>query len=92
MKVFNYIIEPSLGSRHNFAHFKVHKRGEVRHLVWGKVSVLFGPVQYCEECETENGLSTLCDKCQEHYFCECGSRLCEEEGSSPGDGFCRRCG
>lgn len=92
MKIFNYIIEPSLNSRHPFNHFKIHKRSrETRHLVWGKISVLFGPEQFCEECEKNIGLQLIhCDECYENLFCECGQRL-EDSYGTPGDGFCVRC-
>lgn len=76
MKAFNYIIELSLGSLHKWNHFKLHKYGEYKHLVWGKISVRFGPIQYCEECGIENGLESLCQTCYEYNFCECGIRLC----------------
>jgi len=92
MKLFGYIIEPSLSSRHSFNHFRLHKRGSgTRHLVWGKISVLYGPEQFCEECEANIGLRlNLCDSCHENAFCECGNRL-EDSYGSPGDGFCGNC-
>lgn len=47
----------------------------------------------CESC-SEYVLQDIitngqCEQC--FNYCECGARLCEEEGSSPGDGMCRRC-
>ena len=92
MKLFNYIIEPNFRSRHSFNHFKIHRRGSgTKHLVWGKISILFGPEQFCEECDKNIGLDlNYCDECHEHLFCECGSRL-EDSYGSPGDGFCTRC-
>lgn len=53
---------------------------------------------YCEECDqpTDSYYKSygakfyICDKCQEHLFCECGQRL-EDEYGSPGDGLCRKC-
>jgi len=90
MKLFNYIIEPSLRSLHKWNHFKLHRRGECKHLVWGKISILYGPLQYCEECEVENGLEVLCQTCYDNLYCECGQKL-EDAYGSPGDGFCRKC-
>lgn len=93
MRIFNFIVEPSLRSLQPWTHFKIHGygKGNPRHLVWGKLSVNYGPVQYCEECEKETGLNAVCDACYENNYCECGRKLCIEEGSSPGDGFCARC-
>jgi len=87
MKLFGYIFKFSNKAKWNWKHFKLHKRGKIRHLVWGKFSILFGPIQYCSECEIETGLETICQECQEYYFCECGQRL-EDSYGSPGDGFC----
>lgn len=50
----------------------------------------------CGECEKwfrkdQMYSSEYCEGCYEHNFCECGNQLEEEQGSSPGDGFCARC-
>lgn len=92
MKLFGYLIEPSLRSLHSFSHFKIHKRSrETRHLVWGKISVRYGDEQFCEECECSIGLNlNYCDECYEHLFCECGQSL-EDAYGSPGEGFCTVC-
>lgn len=92
MKLFGYIIESSLNSKHLFKHFKVHKRGAgIKHLVWGKLSIIFGPEQFCEACDISTGLQlNYCDDCYSHHFCECGNKL-ENEYGSPGDGLCRSC-
>jgi predicted amidophosphoribosyltransferase len=90
MKLFGCIVESSLRSRHKWNHFKIHK-GHTRHLVWGKISIQYGPEQFCEECEKSIGLSSpLCDECDENLYCECGQRL-EDSYGNPGDGFCIRC-
>jgi hypothetical protein len=90
MKLLNYTIEASLRSRQPITHFKVHRYRTYKHLVWWNLSVLYGQTQQCEECETETGLETLCEACNEYYYCECGTRLSDEMGS-PGDGLCRAC-
>lgn len=93
MKIFNYIIESNFRARHPFTYLKTRKRSRYspyNQLVWGKLIVNYGPEQYCEECDKPNGLDSICDECQEHYYCECGVRL-EDAYGSPGDGFCRRC-
>jgi hypothetical protein len=47
----------------------------------------------CEECGKDFiGRSDMCDECYEYNYCECGTRLEEENGCMPGDGFCRKCG
>lgn len=77
MKVFNYVIEASLCSLHSWKHFKLHDRKSHKHLVWGKLSVIFGQphleeVQVCIDCGEEarnigeDGIS----------FCE-GCGICE---------------
>lgn len=55
MKIFNHVIEADLGARHKWTHFKIHKREMYKHLVWGKLSVIFGQphleeVRFCAEC------------------------------------------
>lgn len=91
MKVFNHIVEGGFRSLHSWNHFRIHgSKGNPRHLVWGKLSMYYGPVQYCEECGKENGLDAVCEECHENLFCECGQRL-EDSYGSPGDGFCLRC-
>lgn len=42
MKLFNYIIEANLRARHPWSHFKVHKYDMYKHLVWGRLSLLWG--------------------------------------------------
>lgn len=66
MKLFNYVIEVRFHSRQPWSHFRVHRHraggcrwsGPVlyRHLVWGRLSVIFGQphletVRVCSECE-----------------------------------------
>lgn len=93
MKALGYVIESNGRSLQPITHFKIHRyhpRAKIRHLVWWRFSVMYGPVQYCEECETETGLEAFCQDCFERHFCECGQRL-EDSWGSPGDGFCARC-
>lgn len=84
MKLFNHILEVRLSSRHKWSHFKLHKHksgrwsGPVlyRHLVWGKLSVLFGqphllPVVVCSECLGEIEIKSAGD--ESWNYCEsCG--------------------
>jgi hypothetical protein len=92
MKLFGYIVEADLRARHSFTHLKIHRRSnDTRHLVWGKLSIIYGPEQFCEYCNANIGLDLgLCDKCHENAYCECGNRL-EDSYGSPGDGFCTEC-
>lgn len=68
MRAFNYVLEISLGSRHKWNHFRLHRHrtgphwsfGHIywRHLVWGPISVIFGqphlvPVIVCKACGEE---------------------------------------
>jgi hypothetical protein len=92
MRFLNYVIEPSLRSLQPITHFKINRYPghSMRHLVWWKLSVQYGPVQHCEYCEVDTGLETICDPCFEHHYCECGQIL-EDAYGSPGDGLCRVC-
>jgi hypothetical protein len=91
MKLFNYIIEGNGRSLQPITHFKIHRYPSgVKHLVWWKLSVMYGRSGFCERCEAETGLETICQECFDHYYCECGEELCDSAGS-PGDGFCARC-
>lgn len=76
MKLFNYVIEASLTSRHKWSHFKIHKRDMYSHLVWGKLSVIYGQphleeVAVCAVCGSgeigEQGAGdegwTVCQDC-----------------------------
>lgn len=93
MKLLNHTVEANLRARCKITNFKIHRRrhSPVRHLVWWRLSLQYGPTQFCEECEADIGLQdTYCDACHEHHFCECGQRL-EDAWGTPGDGFCARC-
>jgi hypothetical protein len=91
MKLFNYVIESNWRSLQPITHFKIHRYpGSVRHLVWWKLSVMYGRNETCERCDVETGLEIICQDCFERYYCECGQELCDSFGS-PGDGFCARC-
>lgn len=87
MKILNHIIEGNLRSLQPIAHFKIHRwPGGVKHLVWWKLSVTYGPNGCCEHCDVETGLEAVCQDCYDHHYCECGREL-----DSPGNGFCPRC-
>lgn len=93
MRALSYTIEANLRSLQPITHFKIHRyhrNNPVRHLVWWKLSVMWSPTQFCEECNVETGLESMCEDCYTHHFCECGQRL-EDSMGSPGDGFCRKC-
>lgn len=77
MKIFNYIIDAKLNARHAWSHFKVHKYDMYRHLVWGRLSVIYGQphlelVPICAHCGSEDigevGYGdegwTVCQDCQ----------------------------
>ncbi len=58
MRLFNHELEISFGARHKWGHFKVHRHEYYKHLVWGKLSVIFGqphlvPVIVCGHCNEE---------------------------------------
>lgn len=50
MKLFNYVIEVDFTARQPITHMKVHRYNMYRHLVWGKLSVIFGQ-PHLEEIE-----------------------------------------
>jgi hypothetical protein len=76
MKLFNYIIEVGFRSRHKWSHFKLHdnrRRLNYQHLIWGKLSILWGQphlveIECCEFCLDqvehmgEDGIS-VCEGC-----------------------------
>lgn len=58
MKLLNHIVEVRMSSRRPWTHFKVHRYGLYRHLVWGKLSVIYGqphlmPITVCAHCNEE---------------------------------------
>lgn len=66
MRLFNYVVEAHLHARRPWSHFKVHRHREnrwygavlYRHLVWGKLSIIFGqphlvPITVCSHCNEE---------------------------------------
>ena len=87
MTLFGYELEFSNRARRKFYDVKLFRRPGLKHLVWWKFSLRFGPGCFCEECEvkTELGLS-LCDECHSNLYCECGTKL-----ETSGDGLCSRC-
>lgn len=55
MRIFNHVIELDARARWPFTHFRVHKHEMHTHIVWGKLSLIFGqphlePVRVCAEC------------------------------------------
>ena len=76
MKLFNHVLDVRLSSLRPWTHFRIHKYEMHRHLVWGRLSVIFGqphlePVAICAECgSVEIGERfagdegwTVCDSC-----------------------------
>jgi len=56
-KIFNYTIEISNHARHKWSHFKIHDYGTHKHLVWGRLAVIYGrpdleEVSFCACCES----------------------------------------
>lgn len=46
----DYSIQIQLSARHKWTHFKIHKYENYSHLVWGKLSVIYG-YPACSECK-----------------------------------------
>lgn len=91
MNIGNFTVEADLRSLQPITHFKIHRyKGGVNHLVWWKLSVMYGRTGFCEFCEIETGLEAVCQDCFEHHYCECGQQLDDAYGT-PGDGLCVRC-
>lgn len=92
MRLLGYTVEADLRARSPMTHFKIHRDryGSHRHLVWGKLSLIWGRSRQCERCDTYSRFEELCDDCYAHHYCECGRELCDAAGS-PGDGLCRGC-
>jgi hypothetical protein len=90
MNIGNFTVETSLRSLQPITHFKIHRHRDYSHLVWWKLSVMYGRTGFCEYCEVETGLESMCQPCFEHHYCECG-QIREDAYGSPGDGLCRRC-
>lgn len=61
MKILNYILEVGFHAKQSWTHFRVHKSPMHRHLVWGRLSVIFGQphleeIGLCTQCgSTEIG-------------------------------------
>jgi hypothetical protein len=58
VKLFNHVIELHARARHPFTHFKVHRREYWTHVVWGKLSLIYGqphlePMTVCAHCSEE---------------------------------------
>lgn len=59
MKLFNYVIEVKLSSLQPWSHFRIHDYDTHKHLVWGRLSIIFGQphleiVSCCAVCESPN--------------------------------------
>lgn len=57
IRAFNYSLEAAFSARWPWSHFKVHKRLWYTHVVWGKLSLIYGqphlePIQICLECNS----------------------------------------
>lgn len=90
MRLLGYTVEGDLRARCPITRLTVHKNRTYKHLVWGRLSVVWGPTRSCEHCGADSRFEDYCDECHWHFYCECGQELCDSYGS-PGDGLCRRC-
>jgi len=91
MKILNHKFLIEFNSLQPITHFRLHRYPHYSHLVWWKLSVLFGVENTCNECNGETELGeTVCQSCYENNHCECGQRL-EDAYGTPGDGFCVQC-
>lgn len=89
--LFSYYIKLTMSSRWEWTYVKLHKYNTYWHFVWGRLSVLGGPILECSECNVKCEVGEeVCQDCYEHSHCECGQVL-EDAYGSPGDGFCIRC-
>lgn len=74
MKIFNHIIELNFRAKLPITHFKVHKRDYYTHIVWGKMSLIYGqphlePIHVHKGCNgLVNGLGedsiSYCEDCE----------------------------
>lgn len=76
MRLFNHTLEISLSSLRPWTHCKLHNRKALKykHLVWGKLSILWGQphlaeMHVCAECYEEiqlvgNDYLSFCEGCQ----------------------------
>jgi hypothetical protein len=77
MRILDHEFSISLGAKWPWTHFKVHKYEYYTHVVWGKISFIYGqphlvPVSVCGYCYEEiGGLSvgdegvSYCENCQQ---------------------------
>ncbi len=77
MRIGNYVLECHTRARHKYTHFRIHRRPYYSHLVWGRLSLLWGqphlePVTVCAECGGDiRALSTsdetwhVCEDCMQ---------------------------
>lgn len=78
MKLFNHIFEFHFHARRPLSHFKVHRRPYYSHLVWWRVSLIWGqphlePIEVHAGCGGEvHGLApdgvSYCTECE--HICE----------------------
>lgn len=57
MRIFDHELEIRLSSLHKWSHFRIHKYDMHRHIVWGKLSIIFGQphleeIEICAECSS----------------------------------------
>lgn len=75
MKIFNHVLEVKFSSRQSWSHLRLHTREYWSHLVWGKLSVVFGqphlePIRVCADCSEEiqvlsHDYLDYCSSCQQ---------------------------
>lgn len=77
LSLLNYKLELHCHARHKWSHFKVHNHHYYKHLVWGKLSLLWGqphlvPIEVCSHCKEQvRNLSagdegwTFCEGCHQ---------------------------
>jgi len=77
LSMFNYKFELNFRARHKWTHFKVHNHYWYKHVVWGRISLIFGQphlvhITVCSACKNEvRGIwagdegVTICDECQQ---------------------------
>jgi hypothetical protein len=58
MRLFNHVIEINTRARWPFTHFRVHRHDMHTHVVWGRLSVIYGQphlaeITVCAHCDEE---------------------------------------
>lgn len=77
MKLFNHVLEIDTRSRQPWNHFRVHRYGMHKHIVWGKFSIIVGQphleeITVCSNCDEEirtltsgDEIWNYCEPCQQ---------------------------